>query len=265
MIRRILAAAVLIPLVLAALFFFPAPLFLIFLNVFMALSLYELLKLLERYGAALYGPTFPLVLLLPWVWLYRPELVLPFLVLATFFLLGWSVLRSRALKDGLVSSSGNLLALLYVGFPFSVAAILSEGRERELLLLLLVIWAGDGLALLAGQSLGRHRITPRLSPQKTLEGYLAGIFGAALAALLCGLYLFPGWSPAYLVLAGLVLGGAGILGDLFESLLKRGVGVKDASHLIPGHGGLLDRIDSLLFALPAYYSLSTLVESSAIA
>ncbi len=99
-----------------------------------------------------------------------------------------------------------------------------------------------------------------MSPHKSLEGYVAGLLFSVLAAMAFGHHFFPAWSTANLVLIGTFLGLVGMVGDLFESMLKRGADIKDSSNLLPGHGGVLDRIDSLLFALPAYYTLLVLIK-----
>jgi phosphatidate cytidylyltransferase len=122
-----------------------------------------------------------------------------------------------------------------------------------------VTWLQDTLAYFVGKSYGRHRMTPTLSPKKTWEGAAGGmagaILGGVLAILICGLPVSP-WVG---VLLGIVGGVIGPLGDLVESMIKRQAGLKDAGHLIPGHGGLLDRIDSFLFTAPALYYLILLM------
>jgi phosphatidate cytidylyltransferase len=117
----------------------------------------------------------------------------------------------------------------------------------------------DAAALFVGRAIGRHRITPAISPNKTLEGYLAALVVPAFVALAFGHYLLSESSHLSLVLTSIGIAAAGTLGDLFESVLKRGAGIKDTSRLIPGHGGVLDRIDSLLFAVPAYHLTTTLL------
>jgi phosphatidate cytidylyltransferase len=116
------------------------------------------------------------------------------------------------------------------------------------------VWMADSGAYLIGRKIGRHKMTPRLSPKKSWEGYLAGIFfgvaGGALLAALWGVWQGPDTtiSPIDGALLGLALSVLTILGDLGESMIKRQVGIKDSSHLLPGHGGAFDRIDSWLWA-----------------
>ncbi len=127
------------------------------------------------------------------------------------------------------------------------------------LLVILVTWIADTAAYLVGRSIGKHKLAPHLSPNKTIEGALGGLVGAALVALACfSLFGLPG-GPVAAIVSGLLLGVAGQVGDLSESLMKRQAGVKDSGDVIPGHGGILDRIDALLFALPVGWLLATAI------
>ena len=121
-----------------------------------------------------------------------------------------------------------------------------------LLTALAVTWANDTVAYVAGVTVGRHKFMPSVSPNKTWEGTMGGLAAAALTGALSFVYLLQ-LSALHGALLGLAAGVAGIAGDLSESFLKRQVDVKDASALIPGHGGVLDRLDSLLFAAVVVY------------
>jgi phosphatidate cytidylyltransferase len=120
-------------------------------------------------------------------------------------------------------------------------------------LLLLTVIVSDTAQLYVGSSLGRHPLAPAISPKKTVEGVIGGFAAGVAAIVIVGQWWLPGFGAASLVGLGVVVVSAGILGDLFESQLKRTAGLKDSSALIPGHGGVLDRIDAILFAAPAYY------------
>jgi phosphatidate cytidylyltransferase len=115
-----------------------------------------------------------------------------------------------------------------------------------------VIWAGDAAAYYAGRALGRHKLAPTISPNKTIEGSIAGLAGSILTGIVLGSWLLQR-QIAFLAFASLAAAIAGQLGDLAESALKRSSGVKDSSSLLPGHGGMLDRLDSLIFAAPVFY------------
>ena len=127
---------------------------------------------------------------------------------------------------------------------------------KLLTLFFIVIFAGDTGAYYAGRTVGRRKLAPRISPGKTWEGVVGGLAGNILAALIAHFTFFPELPVLHGVPLALVMGFLGITGDLVESLIKRGASAKDAGHLIPGHGGLLDRLDSMLFNAPVVYYYS---------
>lgn len=146
------------------------------------------------------------------------------------------------------------LAMAYIALPLALAAMMSDYSMRYLLLLVFVmIWINDTGAFLTGTAFGRHRLYERLSPKKSWEGFFGGlVFSAAtgfVAALVLPQYL-PFLNPLVGALLGVAVSVLATWGDLFESLLKRTAGVKDSGHIMPGHGGILDRIDSFLFVIP---------------
>jgi phosphatidate cytidylyltransferase len=161
----------------------------------------------------------------------------------------------RAVQDVLPGLAVSSAGLLFIALPFSYLVRLDEiernGRELVLFTLLLV-WAGDMLAYFVGQGLGRIPMAPALSPKKTWEGALGNLVGSMMVAV-----IFARWMQVdaltLLVIAG--LGNiAGQAGDLIESAYKRGAGVKDSGTILPGHGGILDRIDSLILAAPVVWA-----------
>lgn len=147
-----------------------------------------------------------------------------------------------------------LFPVLYLGLPLGVmAGVRMTWGAPALLALLATTIVSDTAQYYGGRALGRRPLAPRVSPKKTVEGAVAGLAAGGLVLPAFGWWWLPGVAPAVLWGLGLGLVALGIAGDLFESLLKRSAGVKDASAIIPGHGGMLDRIDSLLFAAPFYY------------
>lgn len=126
------------------------------------------------------------------------------------------------------------------------------------LLALLVTWLSDTAAYLVGRSVGRNKLIPRVSPNKTIEGAIGGLVAAGITAVLCTLLFGLDIHPLTAILLGIVLGAAGMIGDLSESMLKRRAGVKDSGDLIPGHGGMLDRVDALIFVLVATWAFQPL-------
>jgi phosphatidate cytidylyltransferase len=160
----------------------------------------------------------------------------------------------RGGPNALASVSASLFPALYLGLPVgALVAVRRIGGPRALFLLMLTIIVSDSMQYYTGRLLGRHPLAPIVSPKKTVEGALGGfVFGTAAFAII-GAWWLPQIPTGLRVGLGLTIVALGIAGDLFESMLKRSANVKDSSSLIPGHGGILDRIDALLFAAPVYY------------
>ena len=151
-----------------------------------------------------------------------------------------------------------LFAAAYIGAPLGVAAWLRDVfGPGTLTWVIAVIALSDSAQYFTGRAFGRRKLAPVVSPGKTVEGALGGVTVAIIAGVVLAPRLLPEPLQGYSVVAGIagVLALAGIVGDLFESLLKRSAGAKDSAALIPGHGGVLDRVDAYLFALPMYYLL----------
>lgn len=142
---------------------------------------------------------------------------------------------------------------LYIGLPLGalVGILWTHSREAALLVVLTVV-ASDSTQYYAGRLFGRTLLAPAISPKKTVEGAIGGFVGGAIAMAWLGGMWLPALPLATRLLLALVLVALGIVGDLLESVLKRAAQVKDSSHLIPGHGGVLDRIDALLLVVPVY-------------
>jgi phosphatidate cytidylyltransferase len=176
-------------------------------------------------------------------------LVSGFVALAASTLVAW-----RGERDALGRTSAAIFPMLYLGLPIgSMMAIRAQPGREALFLLMLTVMVSDTAQYYTGRALGRRLLAPAISPKKTVEGAIGGfVFGALLLAVAGGWWL-PGFPIGFRALLGVAIVALGIAGDLFESMLKRSAGVKDSSALIPGHGGVLDRIDALLFAAPVYY------------
>jgi len=170
-----------------------------------------------------------------------------------------AILTAPVLTGGKPATEGvalTLLGLLYVSWFLGHALLLRHLADGAGLVLVLVsvTWVGETAAYAVGSWLGRHKLVPAISPGKTVEGALAQLVASIVAAVVFGPgWLLPSWTMGFAAGAGAILGVVGQLGDLAESAIKRSVGVKDAGGLIPGHGGVLDRIDGLLFNVPALY------------
>jgi phosphatidate cytidylyltransferase len=205
------------------------------------------------------------------------------LLLFAPFLLMTAVLGREDLKAALPGAAMSYLALPYLGLPLLLLVVLRQAPRGWIYVLFtfFAVWVGDTAAMYVGKSMGRHKLAPRISPGKTVEGTVASLlfsvgvcclfahYAPEIAAALGRAHLLvekseslliaaPAYGRAPLLLAALVAAGinaAAQLGDLLESALKRGAGVKDSGTMLPGHGGILDRIDALLLALPVAFVL----------
>jgi len=152
-------------------------------------------------------------------------------------------------RQGLGRWAMGLAGALYIGMPFNYYLLLYTSRPHGLVwsaFTIFAVIASDAAALLVGSRLGKHPFFAGISPHKTLEGAIAGVV-AAVVVMLVGVSLVLGISPIHAIVIGFLVGTTAELGDLVESQMKRIAEVKDSSHLIPGHGGVLDRLDSILF------------------
>jgi phosphatidate cytidylyltransferase len=153
------------------------------------------------------------------------------------------------------SAAFTLLGVFYVGWLFSYVLLLRLLIDGPYYVFYIfgVVWLGDAAALIVGTLIGRHKLAPSISPRKTIEGAIGGLLGSLCGATFGGLWLVGHFTLTQCLAVGCMLAGLGQLGDLSESLLKRSAGVKDSGVLIPGHGGILDKVDGILFGAPALY------------
>ncbi len=165
------------------------------------------------------------------------------------------LLSPRPVDGAIEDMASTSLGVFYVAllFAFQVAIRTGLHGKQWLVFLYFVIWASDIGAYSIGIPFGRHRLYEKVSPKKSIEGLIGALAAAAGMALLCRASFMPPVGRGEAVALGLVLASVGTVGDLAESLLKRAAGVKDSGDIIPGHGGILDRMDSMLFAAPVLY------------
>jgi phosphatidate cytidylyltransferase len=162
--------------------------------------------------------------------------------------------RWRGGPDALGLAAASIFPCLYLGLPIGAMVAIRETRGREaLFLLMLTVVVSDTAQYYSGRALGRRPLAERISPKKTIEGAIGGFVCGGVFLAIVGRWWLPALPVILRAALGVTVVALGIAGDLFESMLKRSAGVKDSSALIPGHGGVLDRIDALLFAAPVYY------------
>jgi phosphatidate cytidylyltransferase len=165
-------------------------------------------------------------------------------------------LRRDNLREILPQVACEFTGAFYAFLPWHFAELLRMRSVHWLFLALALNWAGDSVAYYAGRALGRHRLAPVVSPKKTWEGAAGAVAGSVAFGLLYMGYFVPSVTAWKVIVVAMLGNIAGQLGDLAESAIKRGAGVKDSGSLLPGHGGVLDRLDSSLFAVPVVYALS---------
>jgi phosphatidate cytidylyltransferase len=157
-------------------------------------------------------------------------------------------------RDAIALASASLFPSLYLGLPLGALVAIRETRGRDaLFLLMLTVFASDTAQYYSGRAFGRRPLAATISPKKTIEGAVGGLLFGSFVCVVIGTLWLPVVPPLTRAAIGVMIVILGIAGDLFESMLKRSAGAKDSSALIPGHGGILDRIDALLFAAPIYY------------
>lgn len=192
------------------------------------------------------------VITLPAAGLLPAQLALsiPILLFGLSSLLGIGDIKGVAEKTALY-----LMGVLYIPLLLNHLVLLREMPHgiQWVFLLLVIVMSGDTAAFYVGSAIGKRKLHPLVSPNKSVEGSLGGLAGSVAGTFLAKATFFPGLSAVDCMVLALFVGLMGQLGDLFESLLKRSFGVKDSGTIFPGHGGMLDRLDSILFAAPALY------------
>ena len=292
MLKRIATAVVLIPIVLVLILRAPVPVLAVVAGIVALLTIHEFLKLTDAYGVQpLTWPTYLFTALLFIILAVSTAGETPLLSTGKFlvaigftaaiapFIFLTRAMRDEPLRAGYPAAAASVFAFTYIALPMAMLVQLRQqwAGAFYLLYLLLVVWAGDIFAYFVGKSIGRHFMAPHISPKKTWEGAVASVIASVAVGWLLFHYSLPLSSAllraglierrdglfglerpamAPVIVLTIVLNVAAQLGDLVESLIKRGAGVKDSGAILPGHGGMLDRIDALLFAAPVlwYYA-----------
>jgi phosphatidate cytidylyltransferase len=248
--KRILTAAALIPIVVYVVLWANFWVFFAVLAAVAFLCYREYDAIAEAYGFGAPGPLGYGAGLLLLVW--RQETWL--LILCLALILMAVAMRRDDLAKALPRSAVMLVGLVYIFGAWKCAMPLRELNPHWLMYGLLVNWAGDAGAYYVGRRWGRHKMAPRISPQKSWEGAVASVVASVLIAGAYLLRFVPWIAVAPVVGLTIAANAAGQLGDLTESAIKRGAGLKDSGAILPGHGGFLDRVDSTLFSLPLIYA-----------
>jgi phosphatidate cytidylyltransferase len=199
------------------------------------------------------SPIRAVVLVVALCWVVSGATAVSSLVMLTMGLL-WIAAEVLISNHTIQQASTGVLAAVYIGMPLGMLVAVHSLRGWPATLLLLgTIVVSDSMQYYTGRLLGRHPLAPAISPKKTIEGAIGGVIFGTVFMTLLGTRVLPFSGYGQLIMLGLLVVVFGICGDLFESRLKRTAGVKDSSSIIPGHGGVLDRIDALLFAVAPFY------------
>ena len=234
----------------------PEPVFNATVAVVAVLAMYEFLSLGKAKGYDVPIILCILIMLVIMAAFILPNVSVELGMFAALLLIpGWYVVGKKDLEGSLPSSAIAVLAVTYVGMlSGSLIRLHNDFPEGSKLVffLLLVVWLGDSGAYYVGKTFGKHKLT-RISPKKTIEGLAGGIAASILTAVIIHLTFFRSFPLLHAIVAGVILSLAGVVGDLAESMWKRSAAVKDSGTLIPGHGGFLDRFDSIFFTAPILY------------
>ena len=256
--KRILTAVVLIPAVVGLVLWGHAYLLAGVSVVIAELGLWEFFRLAEASGsrvARAAGYAFAAAIVFAGIASASSVCVLGAIVFFLMLAMTWAMFSGRELARFLAEVSSTLLGIVYVAVPLSllVWVCLRPGGRALALFALVLVWTGDTMAFFVGSNWGKNKLAPHISPGKTWEGTIASFASAVGVGLLYARFFSSGIGYGEAALLSATVNVAAQIGDLAESALKRGAGVKDSSSLIPGHGGVLDRIDALLFAIPVLW------------
>jgi len=257
--RRLATAAIGIPVLALALFWGPPIVIVVVCVVVAAIGLWEFYALLAARGVAPLRVTGYVLAAGFFIQTVRPALVPPALVpIAAVIVLVAMLTRAGDVPGSVTSAAATLLGAAWLGGLGGTMASLrlvpiERGGPWVEMLLLTTVMMADSAALFVGSAIGRHKLAPRISPGKTWEGLAGGLLGGIAGALIVRQFGLQ-WIPlTHMVVLAVLVTLAGVAGDLAESLLKRWAAVKDSGTLFPGHGGMLDRLDSLLVGAPVLY------------
>ncbi len=253
--KRIISAAILIPLTLGILLYGSSELFLVLIVAVALGGFYEYFHLIRNMGIEGFPLTGGVLCVLFLLCFYLNDYFLLWLFLAIFSLFITWINSFKSTRDGLDPLGYTFFGVVFVAGLMGYFLLIRDQPQgpQIILFLFLIIWLSDTAAFFVGKTLGATALVPNISPGKTVEGAIGGIGGSLLAGILSNLWFLKGISITHCLIMSLLCGIIGQIGDIAESLLKRSAGVKDSGTLIPGHGGILDRLDSLMFAGPALY------------
>lgn len=254
--KRLLTAIIFLPLVYLYVMHLPAKYYLFLLGFFSTVALAEFYVMSGVSGLLRYAGLSLGAVLLALFYFKGRQVMMDAALLAVMVIACVRLLGRRYTAGSIMDVAYTVLGLVYIPGLLMFQLDLVQGGQRYIIMLYGSVWAADSAAYYVGKGIGRRKLYPEVSPNKTVEGAVASVMGGCLGALLVWWLLLRG-APVWKVpLVGGAVGAATIVGDLVESMFKRDAGVKDSGVTIPGHGGVLDKLDGVLFAGPVFYWLS---------
>lgn len=257
LIVRLATAAVAVPLLLGLLFLAPAwawLLFILVVGVVAALELATMTHAGARAAAVAYAVSIDVVVVAIWLFPRWPVLLLAVALLLPFSSIALGLWRLGDISSAALRVTASTFGTMWVGAGLgSIALVRARGGDDGsgfVVLSMVLAWIADTGGYFAGRAFGKHKLYERVSPKKTVEGAIGGVAATVVGTLVARLVVLPSVPIRDMVVLGVLGAVLGILGDLGESLLKRSVGVKESGGIVPGHGGILDRIDALLITAP---------------
>jgi phosphatidate cytidylyltransferase len=254
--KRLVVAIIFLPLFYIYIMYLPAHYFLFIVTFFSTIALVEFytifrIKGLMKYSGIIWGA----VLLA--TFFMKEFLFIDMLLLSVLSIMGLRLLVKRDPRSSLADSSAVILGLLYIPVLLTFQLSLMKTGPEWIIFLYATVWISDSIAYYVGTGIGKRKLYNEISPNKTVAGAIGSVIGGILGATLMKVTILPQLSINQTILIGSALGIATVIGDLVESMFKRDAGVKDSSSFIPGHGGILDKLDGVTFAGPVLYWLCT--------
>ncbi|SPQ01752.1 Phosphatidate cytidylyltransferase [Candidatus Sulfobium mesophilum] len=252
--KRLIVAFILVPLFYLYIMYLPVEYLLFLLILVSSMALIEFYSMLNLRPALSYaGVACGAAMLV--VFFSARHYFTETLLFCAMIIMGLRLFMKRDPAYSLSEVAGVVLGLLYIPGLLSFQLSLAKAGPLWIVLLYVSVWMSDSSAYYVGKGFGKKKLYPQVSPNKTVAGALGSVIGGGAGALLVRFILMKHVSPYHAVMLGTLTGATGIIGDLVESMFKRDSGVKDSGNILPGHGGILDKLDSVTFAGPVFYWL----------
>ena len=252
---RIISSIVSLPILLAIIYFGTPFHFFLLLEFAIFIGLYEFYRMIEKGGLGCYKWAGIILGILLSAAIFKGAYINLVIAASVIILFIIRIFEGNTSDNTFSYVSNTIFGIVYVSFLMSYLGVIraSGDNGRELIFfVLLITWMGDTTAYYGGKGFGKHKLAPAISPKKTVEGAIIGLIGSIVGAIIAKSW-FLDISILNAIAAGILIGVFGQFGDLSESIIKRNLQVKDSGGIIPGHGGILDRVDSLLFSAPVFY------------